>query len=176
MKTNKCAYPDCNNTYGITLVSHMCDHRMYTGKCVLCSHICLCGDHNKNSTLFNVCPSLEFYERKNLNDLCKCIRTDKLNQFIVEGLYENRSQWYLIHMKDGNYIYTLKYSSTLSVIYTSHIIRQLYTCHTYNQFQKILDKYEQYTFRPVLDSLKVNVYTYLHQLPKDITNIIRMYL
>jgi hypothetical protein len=205
MDTKKCAYPDCNNTYGIILVSHICTNRVYDGKCVFCVFIYLCGDHNKNSNIINICSSLETYERKNLNELCKCIITDKLNQFVVEGFCEHRTEWYMIHMKDGNYIFTLKYSSGLSFIYTSHIIPQLYISCYYNKFQQILDKYEQYTyqvatasmrsiglsheltantfllcknepFEPVLDSLKVNAYTYLHQLPKDITNIIRMYL
>lgn len=39
-----------------------------------------------------------------------------------------------------------------------------------------ITQYEQYTYRPVLDSLNVDADMYINRLPRDITNIIRIYL
>lgn len=75
----------------------------------------------------------------------------------------------LIVLTDGNCISlgTKKYGDSLYI----PIIDNYYKCMPFD-----ITQYEQYTYKPVLDSLYFNISMYLNRLPRDITLIIRTYL
>lgn len=175
MENDICAYPNCNKIDDNKLVAYYCS----SFSCLHNPKINLCKEHRGESPTVGICGRLEVTNKQDFNEKCKYIVISRLNQFVIVSIHIYciyYTFWYFIHMNDGNCLIVHKDTPMYSSIYKPHIIATLYTHDMTDHLSKILDKYEQYTYKPVLDSLYFNISMYLNRLPRDITLIIRTYL
>ena len=176
MDNNICLIPNCN--------TYISDDSCYRALCCFNYKTCfycingkgiqkkLC-DHHKYTTIF-ICPCTQKPHRK-VHPWNIVVPSNFRKGSVVSYSWNNPDgNGRFIKFDDGAYVCLNNYNYTIFKP-VGHIEFHLYTDKIVFNLKEFLEQ-EQYTYRPILDSLYINSIMYIHSLPKDITGIIRTYL
>ena len=193
MSQKKCTIPDCLNNgenkflcYFIMGSTEDCDicidnYQQVHVDNTLCDYHRLsaqitCNYHGQSAQITCICPHT-FEPFLNSPDNVKKIVPSEIRHSAIKEFkyFSNDPLDVFFHMDGGMYINVRSDYPWWISVYNYIGVYHLYHCKgLYKEY--FLQIYEQYTYKPILDSLYQNHIMYIHSLPKDITGIIRTYL
>lgn len=171
MDTNTCRYPGCTNA---PFMQYANSFQCKTYNCNVCSKTVAisCTKHWNNIEL--ICPrhvdNINNIRSQHVLDLLP--RNFRYSSIIKCTRYSSWRNDFMLHLEHNIYMYADMDKSRVRV-YKPTKYDNIYTLETYDKI-RFLEEHEQYTCKPILDSLTAD--GYISVLPRDITGIIRMYL
>lgn len=170
-----CWYPKCTNTnFNMLGLSRLAVRNETIHECDICScdGLRLCEQHV--CVVNFICPNYIDHNYPMCLRELKEFLPDNFRYSIITGYtyVSNKGDYIVLRLEDDIYVEIYKRRSCV-LIYNRGERDYLYWMKSIDK-STFLEEYEQYTYKPILDSLKAN--GYINILPRDITGIIRTFL
>lgn len=174
MNYHICPYSGCRSS----VIGRMCYLPCYKTmhySCDICANVRQNVCMNHRWMILFICPYIidRYNSTISSREIIELF-TDKFRSSAIRGcIYYTHNTGVRLLLEDERHI-NINFDDYMIETYNP-IGPNIYCIEQMNKFS-FIKKYEQYTYKPVLDSLKTNTVTYLNRLPRDITLIIRAYL